>query len=459
MIRKTSDVTIVGSGFSGLVAAHILAKRGLRVLLVDENVRMGGQLLRSLPRSGDSSGTGGLRRYGFRLIDLVKKESIEILNRTKVLDVDEQKVLLLEREEKEILSVESDVVLLATGARERFMPFKGWTLPGVISTGAAQILMKGSGVLPAREMLLSGAGPFLLAVAAEYLRNHGKLLSVLDRGGVADKLLLLAHGLWDLPKVVEGALHLAVIFMARVPLHHRTTVVEARGCGELDTVVAAKVSGEGGILEGTERTYRTGCLAVGWGFTPNIELPQLAGCALEWDGSMGGWVVKVGEDLETSVHGVFAAGEITGIAGAIKSIHEGEIAAYGILKKLGREVDSNRLDRLKRKRSRDLRFGLHFNRLSRLPDRAFLSIPDDVIICRCEDVTMGHIRKAVNEGYDTPATIKRALRIGMGNCQGRTCAPLLYDILSALTERVSKDIPLLSARTPVKPVAIRSFLE
>ena len=458
MIRKTCDVAVAGSGLSGLAAANILAERGLRVLLLDENIRMGGRLLRSLARAGDSCGTRGVRDYGFRLIDGLKRGSIEILNRTKVLGIDKQRILLLEKEGKEIISVESDMVLLATGAREKFMPFKGWTLPGVISTGAAQILMKGSGVLPARKMLISGTGPFLLAVAAEFLKNHGKLLSILDMRGLRDKLLLPAQGFYQFSKVLEGALHLSAIFMAHVPLHHRTAVVEARGPGELDAVVAAKVNRAGEILEGTEKIYRTGCLAVGSGFTPNIELPQLAGCALDCDNSMGGWVVRVDENLETSVDRVFAAGEITGIAGALKSIHEGEMAAYGILRKLGREVDPKRLDHLKRKRNRHLRFGIYFNRLHRLPDRAFLSLPDEVIICRCEDVKMGDIRTALNEGFDTPATLKRALRIGMGNCQGRTCAPLIYDILSALTKKPAKDIPLLSARSPVKPVAIRSFL-
>lgn len=458
MVRKSCDVAIVGSGFSGLVAANILADRGLRVLVLDENIRMGGQVLRSLPWSADSSADGGLRRRGVRLIEGIKRKPIEVLNRTKVLDIDEQPALLAEMEEKEIITVAPRVVLLATGARERFLPFKGWTLPGVISTGAAQILMKGSGVLPARKMLVSGTGPFLLALSAEFLRNHGKLLSILDFGGPREKLLMLTQGFHHFSKVMEGARYLAAILTARVPFHHRTMVIEARGRGELDTVVAAGVSSSGSVMGGTERVYRTGCLAVGWGYTPNIELPQRAGCGLTYNTTMGGWVVRVGDDLETTVDRIFAAGEITGIAGALKSINEGELAAYGILRKLDRDVDLRRLRLVERQRSRHLRFGIYFNKLHKLPDAAFPAIPDEVTICRCEDVKMGDIRRAVNEGYDTPVMLKRALRIGMGNCQGRTCAPLVYDILSSLTKRTAKDIPVLSVRTPVKVVAVRSFL-
>jgi bacterioferritin-associated ferredoxin len=318
--------------------------------------------------------------------------------------------------------------------------------------------MKSSGVLPSGEMLIAGMGPLLLSVAGEFLRNGGTLLSVLDMGGAQDKFLMLTQGFHQFSKITEGALDLARIFLAQVPLHLRTAVVEARGGAELEAVVAARIGKDGAILEGTERIYRTGSLAVGYGFTPNIELAQLAGCAIDHDKAKGGWVVRVGDDLETSVDRVFAAGEITGIAGALKSVHEGELAAYGILRKTGREVDSKRMARLKRERNRHLRFGKYFNALHRLPSRAILSIPDEATICRCEDVRMGDIRRAVMEGHDTPATLKRALRIGMGNCQGRTCEPIVYDILSALTKKPEKLIPILSARSPVKPVAMRSFL-
>jgi NADPH-dependent 2,4-dienoyl-CoA reductase/sulfur reductase-like enzyme len=458
MTRKKCDIAIVGSGFSGLVAANILADRGLRIVLLDENMHMGGQLLRSLPWEGDPSEPDRLRRFGFELIGRVKRKSVEILDRTKVLDIVEQQHLLVEKEESGIVVVEPRMLLLATGARERFLPFKGWTLPGVISTGAAQILMKSSGVLPSKEMLIAGMGPLLLAVAGEFLRHGGTPLSILDMGRARDKFLMLTRAIHQHSKVTEGVLDLARIFLARVPLYLRTAVVEARGGAELGAVVAAKIGKDGSILQGTERIYRTESLAVGYGFTPNIELAQLAGCTIEHDRARGGWVVRVGDDLETSVDRVFAAGEITGIAGALKSVCEGELAAYGMLLKMGREVDSKRMTRLSRQRVHHLRFGKYFNALHRFPSRAILSIPDEVTICRCEDVGMGDVRRAIMEGYDTPAALKRALRIGMGNCQGRTCAPLVYDILSALTKKPEKFIPILSVRSPVKSVAMRSFL-
>jgi NADPH-dependent 2,4-dienoyl-CoA reductase/sulfur reductase-like enzyme len=459
MTRMKCDIAVVGSGFSGLVAAHILATHGLRILLLDENTRMGGQMLRSLPWRGNTRRVDSLRNFGFRLIEGVKRKPIEAVNRIKILEVDRETRLLAEKDGHEIMTVESDLLLFATGARERFLPFRGWTVPGVISTGAAQILMKSSGILPARRMLIAGAGPLLLAVANEFLRSGGEVLSILDMGGVREKLLLLTQGIHQLPKVTEGALFLSRIFLAGVSLLHRTAVVEARGKPELNEVIAARLDAKGAIVQGTERIYKTRCLAVGHGFTPNIELPQLAGCALEYDEAKGGWVVAVGRDLETSVDRVFAAGEMTGIAGAPKSVHEGRLAAYGMLHKMGKRLDSELLDRLRRQRSRHLRFGRYFNALHRIPPQAVLSIPDETLICRCEEVRMKDIRRAFTEGYDTPAALKRALRIGMGNCQGRLCAPVMYDILSAFTHGKGEDFPPLSVRSPVKPVAMRSFLE
>lgn len=235
--------------------------------------------------------------------------------------------------------------------------------------------------------------------------------------------------------------------------------MEARGGPRLNSVVAAKIGRNGAVLQGSEKICRTDTLAVGYGFTPNTELAQLSGCALVYDGDRGGWVVQVDDDLETCVPGVFAAGEVTGIAGALKSLHEGELAAWGMLRKVGREIDPRRLARLKKARARDLRFGRYFNALRRFPVSMVRSIPDETTICRCENVRMGDIKNAVAEGHRTPAALKRALRIGMGNCQGRTCAPVLYDILSALSGGPVDAVPGLSARGSVKPVAMRSFLK
>lgn len=464
MNRRKYDVVIVGSGLSGIVAANKLADHNLNVLLLDENIHIGGQLLRKLPeslRTDIDYKPDKLKRIGFRFVNSIKYKKIRILNRTKVLAIFPERVLLIEEDGKRVSTIEADIVLFATGAREKFLPFNGWTLPGVISTGAVQILMKTSGILPSKEMLIGGSGIFPFAVAYEVLKNNGRVLSVLEQSSIIDKLSLISQFSHQFSKFTEGARFVSKIFLSGVPIRHRTKIIEARGENYLEEVVTARMDRNGSVIEGTETTYNTNSLAIGYGFTPNTELPQLAGCELEYEEIKGGWIVKVTDDLETTIENIYAAGEITGIAGALKSISEGSLSALSILNRLGKISENEflrQLTRLNKERKHHLEFGRYFNNLCKIPDRVIKSIPEEAVVCRCEDVKMGDIKKAISDGYTSTGGLKKALRIGMGTCQGRICGPVIYNILSSSTKTPPNEIPLLSVRPPVKAVSISSFI-
>lgn len=464
MRPKEPDVLIVGSGFSGIVAANVLADQHLDVLLLDENVHLGGQILRTVPeRLGTQapSVSDDVRRAGFRFIENIKRKKVLIMNRAAALGIYPNRELLVEVEGKRVFVLRPKIVLFATGARERFLPFPGWTLPGIVSTGAVQILMKSSGVLFSREILIGGAGLFLLAVAHDFQKNGGKVLGVLDETPAAGKLLLLTQVLHHFPKLTQGAGYVARLALAGVPIRYRTRILEARGDSQLREVITSRVDRIGRLATEMGKVHRTDALAVGYGFCPNIELPQLAGCGLEHDEAKGGWVVKVSDQLESTVENVFAAGEITGIAGALKSLNEGNMAAVAILRKLGKISEkefSSKFGRLERERRHHLQFGRCFNRLYRVPDEAFRQIPPETIVCRCEDVTVGHVRKAIQNGCRTPGAVKKATRLGMGSCQGRTCGQVLYGLIAAHTGQGLQEIPLLSVRSPTKPVSISALL-
>ena len=464
MNKQRFDVIIVGSGFSGIVAANILADRGLRILLVDENIHIGGQLLRKIPeRLGLHSkyNPEPVKKIGFALVENIKNKKVKIMNRARVVGIYPNREVLLEVEETRVMSLEYDVILFSTGARERFLPFKGWTLPGVFSTGMVQVLMKSHGILCDERLLIGGTGLFLLAVAYEFLKNGGQVISICDQSTFFDKAKFLPLVFSQYPKFMEGGKFISRIIFSGVPLKYKTRIVEARGKDSLEAVVVAKVDGDGKIIQGTERIHKTTALAVGYGFVPNVELAQLAGCKLEYSDTKGGWVVEVRNNLETSVENIFAAGEITGIGGAYKSIHEGEMAANSILyrfEKIGENDFNKKQKKMYRKRKQDLKFGALFNLLFKVPVGAILDIPDETIICRCEDVTMAELKKAVAMDFKEPGALKIAVRTGMGNCQGRTCGPLLYDILTALTGQSQTHLGPFSARPPVKPVSIESLI-
>ena len=460
MTAKDCDVVVVGSGIAGIAAARKMAESHLRILLLDENLHPGGQILRHLPK------TGGVAQHfnswvkaGQSIVGHLKDKRITLMNQAKVLGIEDQRVLIIEENRGRTFEVKPRAILFATGARERFLPFKGWTLPGIFSTGAVQILIKSAGLLPARQILIGGGGLFLFTVAYEYVRSRGRVLALLDQGSLRRKLpsltLLFAHIL----KFAEGSSYLGRLIFSRVEVRHDTMIMEARGEKNLQEVVAGRLDRKGRLIQGSEKVYRTPALAVGHGFVPNIELPQVAGCTLTYDGTLGGWIVKVNEGLETTKENIFAAGEITGMGGAQKSMIEGYISAASILQKFGKRVEKSSLSRLKEERRKHLCFGRYFNALYKVPGHAIASIADEAVVCRCEDLTMGDIRKAISEGHDTPGAIKKALRVGMGNCQGRTCGPVLHDILSLYAGRPGREIPPFSARIPVKPVPMSSLLE
>jgi NAD(P)H-nitrite reductase large subunit len=234
-------------------------------------------------------------------------------------------------------------------------------------------------------------------------------------------------------------------------------VVEVKGNDKLQEVIAAKIAPDGAIVQGSQKCYETQMLACGNGFIPNIELPQLAGCDLTYDADKGGWIVKVDTSMETSLSGVFAAGEITGIAGGDKALIEGQLAALSILKQFGKPSSKKhriRQTALLTKRKRCERFGAFLNRQWAIHPREWAGIDDATIICRCEDITMGTIRSWIQEGFTSAPDLKKATRCGMGNCQGRTCAPLIYDILAAYSVAGKQGPHPLSVRTPVKPIPL-----
>lgn len=463
MSQPRVEVLVIGNGLAGIVAADRLAAAGSEVVLLDENLHIGGQLLRRLP---EQLGTprvyhpDHVKKIGFNLIAALKAKKITLLNRSRVLGIYPGHDVLIEENEKKVRTLKAERIVLATGAREKFLPFRGWTKPGVLSCGAVQVMIKSSGVLPARELLIGGSGVFLYSVAYECVKAGARVHAVLEQTPMLDKLPLAWQLLHQLPKLSEGARFISRLALARVPLRFRTRIVEARGSGSLAEVVSAKVDASGRTVSGREKILRTPLLAAGYGFAANIELAQMAGCQSEYKAERGGWVVRTDGGLETSLPGIFAAGEVTGIAGSLKSICEGGIVALSILRQQGRISEARyeqEMARLQRQRYHHLQFGKYFNLLFAIPQAAYMEIPDDTLICRCEDVTMGAIRRAVASGYDTPATLKIALRSAMGDCQGRVCGPILYDILAALTGRDQGELTPLVIRPPVKPVSIGSL--
>jgi len=460
MIKNEYDVVIIGGGFSGIVAANELANKGLEICILEENDFIGGQLLRRISNKLGKQTKNKLDYYkkqGLQYIENIKNKSIEQYINTLLIGVYSNDEILIEKEDKEVLKIKYKTLLFATGARERFLPFKGWTLPGVYSNGMLQVMMKGSGIIPSKRILIGGTGLFLFAVGYEILKNGGKVIGILEQSGMLNKLKMLPLFFDQFSKFAEGGKFLTKIYSSFTPVLYRRKIIEARGKNGLEEVIVAKVNGKGKIITGTEKIYKTDTLGIGYGFTPNIEGPVVAGCKLIDKPELGGWVVDVDKYLATSIENIFAAGEITGIGGAQKSICEGKLSAISILNKfdkIDKNVFDSRFKKLSAARKKHLKFSVLFNTLYPVTKEDIFSIPDDTIICRCEDVTMGTIKKAVSSGLNTFNSLKIETRATMGNCQGRTCGRNINDLLKYSTDYIEP----ISFRTPIKPVSLKNFI-
>jgi thioredoxin reductase len=459
-MNNRNDVIIVGSGLAGLAAADLLCRHGLDVLIIDDNMHTGGQLIRNSPHANPlhrGFEPDRLKHRGRILAGALRRRAVQFLNCSQVLGIYPEHTILVEDRHRHVAEYRAKALILATGARERQLPFKGWTLPGVMSTGAAQILMKSSGILPGAKTLIGGCSPLMLVLAAEILANGGQVHAVLDQSRVAAKMKILNAGPAVLPKIFEGAFYMVRLATARVPVRQGIRIVAARGRRQLETVVTARVDFRGRIIPETEHSYATDTLAVGFGFAPNIELPQQAGCAISYSANRGGWAVAVDDAMATSVSGIYAVGETTGIAGAGKSFIEGRLAAWNLLLKKGRVGQQTYADHTRPLMSRhqqQLRYGRLLNLVCQPSPDAYADIPDDTTICRCEEISMGDVRRQVNNGFNSMKGIKMATRCGMGSCQGRTCGPVLFDIISALTRQTPVAVGCTSARAPIKTVAL-----
>jgi NADPH-dependent 2,4-dienoyl-CoA reductase/sulfur reductase-like enzyme len=463
-MRRKPKIVVVGGGLSGLAAAGVLRGRGCDVIIIDEGPQPGGQYLkRPDPGLGRPpwNRRDSLFSLGLSLVEQINREDVKWISGAQVVGADGEGTLWIENGDGRLVEIKAEAVLFATGARERFVPFDGWTLPGVISIGAAQVLLKTCGVLPAERMVFAGCGPLPLIAAAETSAAGGRIQALIYQAPLLSAGRMVLHLAAYPVKMVEALKSMLRLAASGIFVRPGAAVIEAVGKDMLEQVVYGSLDGEGNVVPGSEKVIRTNCLAVGHGFTANIELPQAAGCRLSFDRDAHGWVVEVDQGMRTSLPGIYSAGEITGVAGARKSFIEGKIAGHSIARDLGLQGEATyrrTLRDLSRIRETELRFGRLINRISVPPAGLWRHIHDETVICRCEDVTMGAIRKSMGDGASTPGAIKRATRCGMGFCQGRTCGPVLHDFLAAQAG-FTGPVPPFSARVPVKSIGVSSLLD
>ncbi|MCP9212257.1 FAD-dependent oxidoreductase [Streptomyces sp. NEAU-Y11] len=418
------DIVVLGAGPAGLATAVAAAARGARVALVDAGPRPGGQYWRH--RAGDDGAAhhdwdrfrrlrDGLDAHR-DLLDHRSGHTVWHVERTGA------GFTVHTLHAGRPYEIRGRTVVVATGAYDRQVPFPGWTTPGVFTAGAVQALLKGQGVVAGRRIAVAGTGPFLLPVAAGLAEAGAEVVGVFEAGRP------LAFGrhpftvVRNAAKLAEGAGYLRTLARHRIPYRTRTTVVAAHGTDSVTGVTVARLDAGWRTLPGSARTLDCDTVAVGYGFTPQTELAVQLGCAMERDGD-GSLVARVDSRQRSSVDGVYAAGEACGVGGARLSLIEGELAGlHAAWATTGARPDRRRLARLLRRRAAQRSFAAALHRAYPVPGGWRTWLEEDTVVCRCEEVDVAAVRRAVTElGATDPRTVKLCARPGMGLCQGRVC--------------------------------------
>jgi len=425
-----TDVLVVGGGAAGIAAAVVAARSGCTVTLIDSSPAVGGQYYRGaeLPDSGSGLSYEALRRAFDELVDAARIDR-RLHTYAYALERRDGGFLLRtrgdDRHRGDVGEIEASAVVIATGAFDRQLPFPGWTLPGVMSGGGAQALVKGSGVLPGQRIVVAGTGPFLLAVAHALISAGGNVAAVVEAN---NPLGLARHTRSVLPaagKSADLARFLTALAKKRVPYLRRHRVRRATGNGRLESVTVSRVDDEWQAIPGTDRLLECDALAIGYGFTAQTDLAGQVGARMRI-GSDDGLAIEVDARQRTSVGGLLAAGETTGIGGVDLARMEGLIAGVAAVEHCGRRpaLSERAIDRGMRDvvKLRDFADALHATFPVR--DGWRDDVDDTTMVCRCEEVPAAKVRSAVNDlGARDARSVKLLTRAGMGWCQGRVCAP------------------------------------
>ncbi|MGW0466510.1 FAD/NAD(P)-dependent oxidoreductase [Streptomyces sp. NPDC003027] len=427
------DLAVIGAGSAGMAGAVAASGLGLSVALLDASPGTGGQFHRHpAPALGAvrpealhhdwSTYTDLRRRLAASRADHLAGHHVWSVMKEADGAWAVHAVTGADGTDERPVRVRARAVLLATGAYERQLPFPGWTLPGVVGAGGAQAMLKSGLVLPGRRIVVAGSGPLLLAVAGTLAAAGARVPAVVEASGylryARDPKALLANP----GKAAEALTHGAALLRHRVRLRPRSAVTEAHGTDRVEAVTVTRLDRDWRPVPGTGRLITCDALAVGHGLVPQIELATALGCATR-PRADGTTALALDDLQETSVPGLWAAGETGGVGGAELARTEGELAAIAVAARLlGRGARGIRVRALQRRRDR-MRAFADVMAAAHAPGPGWPRwLTDDTDVCRCEEVTAGSVREAVTDlGARDARTVKLLTRAGMGWCQGRMC--------------------------------------
>src|SRR5262252_1617865 len=456
MRADEAEVVVIGAGPAGMAAALELAGRGVSVTVLDEHPAPGGQIYRNVdavaqdwPDAGRLLGVDYL--HGRGLTAALSAASVDCRSGAVVWQVERDASVAYAKDGRAGV-IRARFVIAATGALERPVPVRGWTLPGVMTAGAAQLALKTAGLVPAGRVVLAGSGPLLLLVAEQLADAGAEIAAVLETTRVADYLAaapLLARALAAPEYLKKGLAMRARLRRAGVPVIAgiRDFAIDAKGSARAVTYLS----------RGRRKTVTADLVLLHMGVVPSTQITRQVGCTHDWHKAQRYWGPRTDAWGRTSIESIFVAGDGAAIHGALAAECSGRLSALEIahvLGRIGKEERDLAAKPIRRRYARHVAPRPLLDALFRPAREIIAPADDEVVACRCEEVAVGTIRQAVALGCLGPNQVKSYTRTGMGPCQGRMCGLTIAEVIAAERGVAVPDVGHLRIRPPIKPLTI-----
>ncbi len=449
-------VVIIGAGPAGIAAARTLADAGLRPVLIDEGRFPGGQIFRKpqpeltrAPSTLYGFDAGRAKSFRADVADLLP--AIDYRSETTVWSAEPGSLHLVNH--GRTFSQPWSRLIIATGGMDRIVPMKGWTAPGIYSLGGAQIALKAEASLIGRRVVFSGTGPLLYLVAYQYAKAGACVPAVLETARPFDDLRLLPGLAGDVPLLARGLYYIAWL--------------RAHGTRVLSGVVPLEARhGKDGRVSGLafrhgDRDQILACdgLAIGHGLKAETQVADLLGAEFSFNAAQRQWLPRADRDGRSSLSNVYLAGDGLSVRGSLVAAASGRLAAAALLQDAGLNAPRSS-DRDRRFVAGSARFRDALDRAFPLPSEIAQALPEETVVCRCEGLTAGDIRRTVARSGEADINrIKAFCRLGMGRCQGRICGPAAAELIASAARIDISAVGRLRGQAPVKPVPLKDLAE
>ena len=455
------DLLVIGGGPAGLSAALKSSKHGVKTAIIEERITLGGQIFKRLGvgfKGPSAASLGKDYARGAELISAIEKSNVEVFDSTQVVSI-EDSIVYTTHPNFGTRAFKYKNLIIAPGAYDRPVVFPGWTLTGVMTAGAVQTLVKTQQLSPGKKILFAGSGPLALAFSAQLLELGAPVYKVLESSHPPKlselfRLTAAVSGNWNL--ISDAIRYRSILLKKSIPFKYRRLVVKAEGQGRVESVTHCKVDQEWRPIKGTEEVESVDLLCVGYGFFPSHEIFRFLGCSFVYDENQGGFKVEKDQWGETSVPGIFAAGDGTGVTGSYSAIAQGALAGLKVAFLHG-NLNELQLRNLAKSYFRELsnrnRFQKALNHMFDVRPGIYELADDQTIICRCESVKKSGIDSVIESTSDI-SVVKAYTRAGMGLCQGRNCQRQIAAMISKRHALPFSEIPFATPRFPFKPVEI-----